>query len=266
MAKGKNSAALFEVIARSRPLTRVARPGLFRTAAAWFTSKPTEPVGAAIYRTIAPGAGDAGSPGVDMSPGPSLPAMCVDPNRREVVLRLSYTSAIISVFAMVTLVAVAFLAGRKVTLAHQPIIAPDSTEQLRAGPAQANLVDIRPGREDGTGAAGPSKGQPLPPAASRTRTVGVNYYVIQGYPEEKMATQAMNVLIQNSVDCTVVKGLKSWGKAEWFSVVGLEGFPQISNSPKREAYVNKVKQISDTFAKRGTFRAFEPALYKWKEQ
>lgn len=262
MAKGKNSAALFEVIARSRPHAPIARPGLFRTAAAWFTSKSTGTGVDPIYRTIPSGAGDAVAPGVDMSSGAGMPAMCVDPSRREVVVRLSYTSAIISVFAMITVIAVAFLSGRKVTLAHQPIIAPDSTEQLRSGPAQANLVDLHSGREEG----GNKEQTQQPVAASRTRTVGVNYYVIQGYPEEKMATQAMNVLIQNGVDCTVVKGLKSWGKAEWYSVVGLDGFPQITNSPKREAYAKKLMQISDTFAKRGTFRAFEPALYKWKEQ
>jgi len=111
---------------------------------------------------------------------------------------------------------------------------------------------------------GDQAGQTSPPR-STTRTAGLNYVIIQSYPpaEEKMAQEAVKVLTDNGIDCTIEKKLPRWAMSSRLVVVGLEGFDRIHNSPRLDAYMQKVKEISGKYAKKGSFRAFEPVAYLW---
>jgi hypothetical protein len=268
MAKSKDTTALFEVIARSRPTT--GRRGLLGAMADWLGSRPRAGgAGAVVAGSIA-----------DSGPTPPLPmrggGMMMDGERQEISLRLSYGSAVIGVFALVTLVAASFLAGRKTAVVAQPLLS-ISTEELRRGPVAPEVTNLQKTAVEAPVAAlpgpGTAAGQPqaaaVPPQPAghvvrdRNRSVGLNYVIIQSYPNEKMANDAAKALLDNKIDCTVEKKIPGKGfPEEWWKVVGTDGFAKIS-SPEYGAYVERIKRISDQYAKKNNFRAFEPAAMKW---
>ncbi|MCY2951170.1 MAG: hypothetical protein NTU53_04230 [Planctomycetota bacterium] len=195
----------------------------------------------------------------------------IDSDRYEITLRLSYTSAIICGFAIVTLVGAAFIAGRKMVMGPRPAFAANTTPQLRMQPPspevlklERKLVEVAPVEADGDAA----KGQGATEAKGggtgtrdRSRTKGLNYVIIQSYPDEKMAGDAVKVLAENGIDCTIEKGVPGW--ARWYVVMGLEGFDRLSSNPRYEAYTRKVREISDKYAKKSSFKAFAPTAYLW---
>jgi hypothetical protein len=174
------------------------------------------------------------------------------------------------VLALSTLVAGAYLAGQRWSQIR-PVLTATTTEQLRALPRQPGVLQVRPGdARENPQAESPST--PLPtggqqqPAQSRKRAAGLNYIIIQSYPdkEKEMATAAMNLLIQNGIDCTIEQGLAGW-KPNWYMVVGLAGFKSpITTSPEYDAYINLVRKVSDKHADRKSFKAFDPQPVKWK--
>ena len=100
------------------------------------------------------------------------------------------------------------------------------------------------------------------PARSKERTVGLNYVMVQGYPEERMAVAAATALQQNGIDCTVERSIPGFLK---YSVVGQIGFSRVSSNAELEAYMNKIRAISDRYAKKpNSFAAFKPQPFKWQ--
>src|SRR5688572_947742 len=136
MAKGKHSAALFEVIVPTKPLNQQRRPGMFRSIAGWFRARPrcasggplpievsipAEPVYEPPPRRVEmpePLAISYESPSVDDAPGSG--------GGREVALRLTFSTAVIALLAIGTVVGAAFIAGRRMVLGPKPLIAPTS--------------------------------------------------------------------------------------------------------------------------------------------
>lgn len=286
MAKAKQSPALFEVITKNRPLTARIRPSLISSITRLFRSNrngtthgmpaarsaPAAPPVAPPVSAPAPSPAPI-APVADAGPMPSRRAVItIDPDRYEITLRLSYVSGIICVFAIVTLVAAAFMAGgassgSRPALAAQPPSQPGENEPR---PSLYNIertpvsVDM-PAEGEPAGSSQLSASDSRRPAAqvSRTRKVGLNYVIIQSYPEEAMAAEAIKVLAENGIDCTIEK-LPNWSASKnWHTVVGLEGFDKISNSPRYEAYLKKIRDISDKYAKKSSFKAFTPIAYKW---
>jgi len=48
------------------------------------------------------------------------------------------------------------------------------------------------------------------------------------------------------------------------SVVGQIGFSRISNNPQLDAYMTKIKTISDQNIKKTSYLAFKPQPFKWQ--
>jgi len=267
MAKGKHSAALFEVILRGRRSNQ-PRPGIWESVSSWFRPRPSA-LGVSAVAGAAPPGGAA---------APSAPAaqtgLAVDHDRRQISLNLSYTTAVTCVVAIITLVAVAYLAGQKRGAAPRAALANTTVEEMRRQPPQPGVLDLGGQQRGGGGGAGdvdrpdPSGRGGIAPTTnpsgplSRTRTNGMNYVIIQSYPEEKMAQDARNVLVQHGIDCTVEKSLPRWSHGNWYSVVGLEPFQRIA-SPQYDMYVRRIKDVSEKYARRGSFKAFEPKAYSW---
>ncbi len=109
--------------------------------------------------------------------------------------------------------------------------------------------------------SGNTNGAPAPVFDGK-RTIGLNYVIIQSYPEQKTAEEARDALAKSGISTTIEKGLRGLNPS-WFTVVGTDGFARI-RSTEYENYVKRVQQVSDSFAKsRKSFKAFEPMGYKW---
>src|SRR5207249_213165 len=73
----------------------------------------------------------------------------------EINFRISYGTMIIATFAVATVVITAFLAGRKTPTIPKTVLAPSTTEQLRAQPPRPNLTNIGNPRRTQTPAPAP---------------------------------------------------------------------------------------------------------------
>ena len=298
MAKGKHSAALFEVIVPTKSVSqaRERRPGMFRSIAGWLRSRPRggggggslpleisrpapEPVyePAPLPRRVSmpePLAISLTSPSIDEPRAP----------RRDFALRLNMTTGVIAMLALGTVVGAAFIAGRRMVLGPKPLISATSSESLRMNPPTPSVTQVLPRTavqvSDPADRAIPGGGT-LPrsnavssqqppkqsPAAGVIRGLPrrskVNYVIIQSYPlqERPMAEEAKAVLTKAGIECTIEKDL--W--KGWYSVVGTEGFETISKNPALDQYTNRIKQISkEAHDKKRSFKAFRPMPILWK--
>jgi hypothetical protein len=82
---------------------------------------------------------------------PPLPRVGLenDAERQEVRLSLSYTAAVVSAFTVVVVVILSFMIGRSGSRPITPALADKSTEELRAGPVQGDVLDVHTGSGDG---------------------------------------------------------------------------------------------------------------------
>ena len=295
MAKKKRSAALFEVMVKQEQRRLPRRPGMFRTLVLWFKNRPKAALAPVISSvTVREEAAEpviAQPPPapilreVEYVPPPPEPEMVVsgDDSQRMVAvqrqsgllaLRVSYGTAIITAFALATVVISAFLIGKRWQARPQTVLAPQTTQELRRSAPRPNLTDVRrvsaaptvqysadpPDVANSAVATGNVAGNA--PAKPKEREIGLNYVMIQSYPEEKMAVAAAAALRQNGIDCTIEKAIPGFFK---FGVVGQIGFSRISANPQLEAYLSKIRSISDLYAKKAnSFAAFKPQPIKWQ--
>jgi hypothetical protein len=298
MAKGKHSAALFEVIVPTKSLSQQQRrPGMFRSIAGWLRSRPrgASAGGSAPIEISLPAPEPVYEPPprpprrVSMpeplaisyeSPSIDEPVSC-DP-RREFALRLNYSTAVIALLALGTVVGAAFIAGRRMVLGPRPLIAQQSSESIRMSPPNPEVTRVLPrtpvqvndpadrGIPGGGNAPKnlvPQPQQPKPPAnpviRGLPRRKDVNYVIIQSYPlqEKQMAEEAKSVLTRAGIDCTIEKDL--W--KGWYSVVGIDGFETITKNPALDQYTARINAVSkDAHAKKKSFKAFRPMPILWK--
>jgi hypothetical protein len=230
----------------------------------------------------------------------TAPALDVDldSQRQRITFRFTYTSAIVTAFAVIVIVGLAYLVGARMSRGPAQAIGGPSTDQLRQGPARPDVMDVgtgAPGAAASTRAGNANQQQPSRPinnepddsissvsaqpsrtgaqAPTRTETpklpaptepgkrvAGLNYVIIQSYPDEASAKAAVDALKQYGVGATIERGLR--GYTGWFAVVGVEPFARISG-PEYTAYLQKIQQVSDKFASRKSFKAFDPRGYKW---
>ncbi len=269
MAKGKHAAALFEVIKGDKRLQRTSEGGAggLRTPSWWFKSRPKNESAA------------------DASPAAPLPApapvtrMAVNPDRQVISFTLSYTQVIVIGFAIFVAVVMAIIIGRH-TVAPMPTLSP-SDEVIRGGPAQPSVMDVTENSQPSvptehvaeaakpTGAGVPQVWTgPKAPAAvvdqNARRAVGLNYIVVQGYPDEKNAQDAKAALARGGIAATVEKGLPRF-RSDWYYVVGIDGFNRVT-SQECQAYIRKIEHIGKQYAGQRSFKAFQPTGYKWTGQ
>ncbi len=226
-----------------------------------------------------PGAIDAPAGPVPRGPGPISDdnavqtGMAIDRDRRLVNLQLTYTAAATIAVAVLTVVALAYLAGQKSGLTPRTAYAGRTTPEIQDGPIERGVLEDLPPtrvlpRDDDPAVrdAGGGEGQSgTTNPAERVRREGYNYVIIQSYPEKDMAEGALAALKRSGIDASIEQRLArlSAAHAKWYVVVGFEPFSRISNNPDFTAYLNRVMQVSKKYSNRDTFRAFDPMAYKW---
>ncbi|MGH7178041.1 MAG: hypothetical protein ACREJC_11720 [Tepidisphaeraceae bacterium] len=268
MAKGRRTAALFEVIHSGR----FDRPlGALGTPKWWFKRRPRDVDSLTSAPAEGDRAGDLTTPrsGDDPTVGrqPSGINVALDHDRHQVTVRASYTSALVTVFAAVILVALAFIVGRRMSRGPALAVASQTSEELQAGPAHPGALNLapptRPQRTAEETATPPAVVFPVheSPFADGARVIGHNYVVIQSYPDEKSAVEARDLLVKGGIACTVEQKLRGLNP-NWYTVVGTDAFPRGSDEAYQQ-YVAKLGKISTEYAGKKSFKAFQPLRYKW---
>lgn len=109
--------------------------------------------------------------------------MSLDPDRQVVSFKMSYTAAIVSAFALMLTMALAYTLGKQNGVKPGPALAELTTDDLRNGPAQASVLDIPGGGEapqvalaaaplptrTAAGAAAAPPAAPAAPSAARSQ-------------------------------------------------------------------------------------------------
>jgi hypothetical protein len=304
MAKGKHSAALFEVINSTKRPESIAQS--LRTPKWWFKGRqtpgsaapaeppsfdePATPVASAPDPTAAPRASTMRSMPPASTAGRSS-AVHLDFNRerQELTLRLRYTTALVSSFFLCAAIGGAYVIGRH--LNHGPQSALASTQPpaqapqyLRQAP-QAGVTDVtrqrlvRPAVNTGMAQARrpqpeqtstPAQARPavasLVPASATTslpRMIGLNYAIIQTYPdsEREAAEAACAFLNKNGIPCTLEK-TDYVKNPNWVCLVGTAGFTKIS-SGDYVTYVDHIIALAEKFPTARFYR-FNPKAFKWR--
>lgn len=193
--------------------------------------------------------------------------------------KLTYTTAGIAAFALVVVVLVSFVVGRQLSGGPQRAGASASIDQLRAGPSFPDVLKVsgsggtsqeidEPASSDSTAArqAVPTQDKPVTPAPGERvqRIVGMQYVVVQSYPDEEDAKQAADILTKSGVRCTVERGLPGWGSS-WYSVVGATGFARTRNAPEYDSYIKAILDVNKQFAGSSKFKKFNPMPIGWKD-
>lgn len=281
MAKRRRAAALFEVIHTDKRFT----PRHSTTSYNWWPFKRKE----------------SGDEPMDFAPrGPSLltrlfnlipqtPRLEVDPESQTVRMQLSYTAALVGVFSIVVALSLAFMIGRQGRRTTEPALAEMSTEELRNGPVQPDVLDLTDDEPQvamasettTVGAPKPSAAPVQRPPSARPspdahvpatltvlneqRTNGLHYVIIQTYPQEEkaLADEAVKKLNENGVLCKTELNVPYAPK--WICVVGVMGFERVRNSPEFDEYVAQIRKISDKFAGTSKFKQFDPKPFKWRD-
>jgi hypothetical protein len=300
MARRKNSAALFEVIhadKRFKPSKTWSMPSI-PSPLAWLRRRASE---ASVESTPAPAPAEPRSsqPSRLWSLLPSMPrvGMDLDPDRQVVSFRLTYTTALVGAFAIVAVVALAFVVGKQMHRRVGPALTDVTTDDLRGGPPQPDVLDVNNNDSApmamaatpvpaGAPTAAPSTPQTPRPTApqhsGRTtfnefkpptttselngkRTVNQQYVLIQTYPaaEKKLAEDACQMLCSRGILCTVEYNIDY--APNWYAVVGVTGFDRVRNVPQYDDYVARIQKVSDEFAGKSKFKRFRPTPIRWRE-
>jgi hypothetical protein len=92
---------------------------------------------------------------------------------------------------------------------------------------------------------------------------GLNYVIIQSYPNKKDAEAAKEALLAAGINCTVQHPPKGWGSQDLWSVIGTSGFPRTNTMAEYRHYIELIKAVSKTFAGKSKWKHFEPSPVKW---
>jgi hypothetical protein len=97
------------------------------------------------------------------------------------------------------------------------------------------------------------------------RAAGLNYVIVQSYPDQKSAGEAAAFLNKAGVHCTVEPAPPGFvNNPSWVSVVGTAGFQRIRNSPDYDNYVKGIQKLGEQYAGTSKFKRFQPQPYRWR--
>jgi hypothetical protein len=299
MAKGKHATALFEVIHSAKTSSNGRNnAGLLRTPKWWFKGREKNGASSAPPpATSAPAPTAEMMPAFE--PTPSEPArptappinLGVDPDKQQITFKLTYSGTIIASFAIVVIVSLAYIIGRHgtgVASANASV----STEQIRNGPIHRDVLNVSPvsgavgiSSPNGSNATNESEGYTAPPAKTNggqasashlstetpkpavtaggkvQRIIGMQYVIVQSYPDDPDAQEAVKLLKENGIDASVEN--ISW-YSKWPCVVGATPFDRLKNNPQYDHYIQQIESVSRKFAGRSKFKQFAPAPIRWK--
>lgn len=145
----------------------------------------------------------------------------------------------------------------------------DTSSQAAAQPAAVAFGDDEP---EGTATPGPvasARGNQSKTASSQSgssrafaamggrtshaRQPGLNYLVLQSFPNEREATAAQAALEAKGVSTTVERNLAGWAGKGWYSVVGTTGFDMSRQRREFDRHVKDLKSMK-----------LNPKPYKWR--
>jgi hypothetical protein len=238
----------------------------------------------------------------DSSGGRKPVDVAVDRGHQQIVLRLSFTSAAISTFAVIVVVALIVLVTKSYSKGPNSADAA-SIANVKNGKAYPSVMSVfqgkgeeppinvapapkpapqqKPTQQTQTKTPGKlaelPKETPQPPAlkppqpqqqamglnSAGRRIIGEQYVLIQSYPDPEDANDARDALNKAGIQCTVEKGTR-WAPT-WSCVIGTRGFDHTKNNPEFATYMKSIQEVSNTFAGASKFRRFEPQVIGWKE-
>lgn len=219
----------------------------------------------------------------------------LDRNRRELTVRVQFATAVVTCAAIVLAVALSYVLGRKAGT-HPAVLAAETPTDMHTGDVKPSALDIprrpslpaaaatplpprrsimfdsNPGEHESTPQANSVHGlRPVPPPAvsDGKRIIGLNYYIIQTYPNETSAIEARDFLLKNGVGCTAERVPHGFGaEPTWFAVITSRGFDREQlHTPDCDNLRKQIDRIGEKFASTGKFKRFlsPPPLYKLKE-
>lgn len=285
MARSKRSPALFEVIHANRRGNTTPASAL-RTPTWWFKGRSSGI--APVQREItAPVPAPSTEPVPTPVASPSQPRasrstlQCrFDPERQELTLKVHYTLAVVAGFALFMLIALAYVAGRRA--GGNPAGLASSAGSIMRLPPEPGALDVGQSSSSHPAplaaiTAAPAfsalhvEGQPAPAVPgvgvdiNQSRSVGLNYIIVQSYPNQKDATAARDFLVKEGIPCTVEKSPHDWiADSNWFSVITVAGFQHL-HSQEYETASRTIAELGEKFANAVKFKRFEPHPYKWKQ-
>jgi hypothetical protein len=297
MAKGKHAAALFEVIHTDRRFGKKTPPArALATPKWWFKGKRTgvadAPVASASTSIPVDGPVPLAPEPLDYAPtiASERPVdVTLNADRQEISFKLTYTSAAVGAFALVVVLSLAYIIGRKVNAGPSSAVAATvSTSDLRKRPAQTGVLDLAKARSKGDGVTsiapdgdesaniveptntGRAPSPPTPvkaaPAApfNGKRLINQNYVIIQGFPAEEkaLAEEAVAKLMDARIGATIERGIGGY-PSTWYIVVGTIPFERTKNNSVYDAYIESIMKVSAQYAGKSQFKKFAPYAKKW---
>ena len=282
--KKKSATALFEVMSAGRTLEPVVKnrsffhsPSLFAMFKPSRRSVATEPVD--VDRSY------------EAEPEPAVAApeprrIEIEPQRHEPrpprepwlsklpKIQFDATNTVIAVSAVVIVVGLAMLIVSKFGGQKMPSLSAVNTADLRKQPAKPSVLDlprrvepkapekaaVTPSNDDA-----PAVEKPAVATTPGKRVINMNYLMIQSYQDEKVTREAADVLNRSGIECTVIQGLPRWSPSpRWWCIVGTKGFgPRTTETNEFQSYLQKIHEVSATFAGRTKWKQFNPQLYRW---
>ena len=216
------------------------------------------------------------------APPPAAVRVGMDRDRQIFKLQVTYTSALVTAFGLCVVLLLAFIIGRAVSRGPHAASASVSIESLKNGQAfpdvlknidggertSGNLTDPPTPRAIAAGTATTTQSKPAAagnPPSENKRIVGMQYVLVQSYPDEEDARKACDALKKNGILCTVERNLPGWGSS-WYCVVGGTGFERTKNNPQFDQYVKAIRDVGAQFATSSKFKKFEPRPVGWRDQ
>lgn len=216
-------------------------------------------------------------------------AVAVEADRGEVEFRLTYTTLVIALAAVVVAIVLAVMVGKR--MGDRPAVSQTgvTSQEIQSQPARPEVLNARPdqrGNSEPAGAEPTAANQPTPsnpPSNSRTvplnpsatrspgepfkRTANLNYVILQSYDstEEDEAREVMAYLETQGVPTTLEKKVPGFGNR--LVLVSVEGFPP--KSPELSQLIKKIDRVSAEQAREANrtnkkWRLLNPLGYRWR--
>lgn len=335
MAKRKRSAALFEVFhaQRQAPVRSAASS---RAGRWWFRSKeepaekvaidPNDPtsrplaspllaprlaalepqpavaVAAPAVRTVEHQSDKQLSPETDED-APARAISFTD-DRRELLIRMRTSSAVITAFGLMVALGLAYVLGRHAgsnEADSQNPVADNNTvivDDPHTKVIQAKALDVprRPAKPSATPAFYPppvADDQPREPRESHARdrenapsandvngispvtpnetavadgprVIGLNYVLVGTYPTMAGATEARDFLVKNGIRCTIEKAPPGFSVDPSWLGVISTRGFERVHTPECEAFKRQIEKVGEKFATKQQLKRFTPVLFKLK--
>lgn len=260
MAKGKQTATLFELVGKSRGVDRTRGSFMAPRWLEWVhrgervsedvaeelpTARVAKPNAVSLQTvevvTAAPDGGQTATQAIRQ-----YLSNAVQWDHRRLRIDLSANACVLIAAVLFMFLIIVFMVGKQAGRAQMAgrinLAATDGLElqEIRAGALKPEVLS----RDQGpisTGRPAPATSRDLQEAPSRDK--GLNYLVIESFKDSLKAYSCRDYLADNDVAATVDKS------GEWWQVKGLDGFSS-PNSRAAAAYRDKVRMLGNNHARR----------------